>query len=78
VHDGHGHGRSCATTVFHHHYSTFAATLLSYLFLVAWFLFAGQLSIILILVEDCLVLMLWAVFAAAVASLRCVRAAWVK
>jgi formate hydrogenlyase subunit 4 len=55
-----------------------AATLLNYLFLVAWFMFAGQLSIVLILVEDCLVLMLWAVFAAVVASLRCARAARAK
>jgi hypothetical protein len=60
-------------------YSTFcAATLLSYLFLVAWFMFAGQLSIVLILVEDYPMLMLWAVFAAAAAGHRRACAARAK
>jgi hypothetical protein len=38
------------------------------------FVFAGQLSIIFILVEDYLMRMLWAVFVAAAAGRRCARA----
>jgi hypothetical protein len=60
-------------------YNTFcAATLLNYLFLVAWFMFAGQLSIVLILVEDYPMLMLWIVFAAAAAGRRRACAARAK
>jgi hypothetical protein len=42
------------------------------------FMFAGQLSIVLILVEDYLMHMLWAVFAAAAADRRRARAARAK